>query len=139
MVLCDCYKVYLRKEIKMADVTGPVTTFPGSLGKVPDGTMCDDCSEHLATHRIQGETDSFGAEWYDLCDDCLEEDCRVRREKANEGGVCEWCNEESAPLVPARDYDEGCDGPLYDVCLDCRDRQIEAIEDELNRSRDDDW
>jgi len=32
--------------------------------------MCDDHQDRPATHRIQGETDSFGCEYIDWCDEC---------------------------------------------------------------------
>ena len=58
----------------MADVTGRISTLPGSGHKVPDGTMCDNHPDRLATHRVQGETDSFGSEMNDMCDAELYQD-----------------------------------------------------------------
>jgi hypothetical protein len=52
----------------MADVTGPISTLPGSSHHdVPDGMMCDDHPDRPAVTRLQGETDSFGSEMHDLC------------------------------------------------------------------------
>ena len=44
----------------MADVTGPISTLPGSRHRVPDGQSCDTHSDRFAVYRIQGETDSTG-------------------------------------------------------------------------------
>ena len=49
-----------------------VFTRSGSHHKVPAGTMCDDHQDRPATHRIQGETDSFGCEYIDWCDECYD-------------------------------------------------------------------
>lgn len=32
--------------------------------------MCDDHPDRPATHRVQGETDSFGCEYIDWCQEC---------------------------------------------------------------------
>jgi hypothetical protein len=55
----------------MSDVSGPVSTLPGSLHDVPTGAMCDDHPDRPALRRVQGETDSFGAEFLDLCNECI--------------------------------------------------------------------
>jgi hypothetical protein len=49
----------------MADVS---QVFSGLLMRpaMPEGQTCDYC-DALATVRLQGETDSWGAEWLDLC------------------------------------------------------------------------
>ena len=55
----------------MADIsTSRVPTRTGSLHKVPKGAMCDDHTDRPATRRVQGETDSFGCEYIDMCDEC---------------------------------------------------------------------
>ncbi|PIR93627.1 hypothetical protein COT97_05680 [Candidatus Falkowbacteria bacterium CG10_big_fil_rev_8_21_14_0_10_39_11] len=117
----------------MAHVTGSMdtTTLPSTVRAVPDSQMCDDCGEKLATRRLQGETDSFGAEWADLCDECFASE-RVRR-RENSGGQCDYCKEHSHNLIWTRDIDEGMHGPVYHVCKRCYDRQQEAIRAELER------
>lgn len=57
----------------MGDVTGPVSTLPGAGHALPAGTMCDDHPDRPAVARIQGETDSFGSELWDLCEECRDE------------------------------------------------------------------
>ncbi len=54
----------------MSDVSsGPVSTMPGHRQGSPSGVACDhDGCLRDATVRVQGETDSFGAEYLDFCD-----------------------------------------------------------------------
>ena len=119
----------------MADVTGPIHTLPGAGHAVPDGMMCDDHPDRPATHRVQGETDSFGSEMYDMCDECFKE------HKAH--GVytpdeCDWCKEPATDIRPTRDYEEGICGPVYYVCGTCRKRRDERVEQEMRDSGCDD-
>lgn len=74
----------------MAHVTDSfdTTTLPGTIRKVPQGQKCDDC-ENIATIRVQGETDSFGAEWYDFCETCYVKHRELR--KQHKSGKCDWC------------------------------------------------
>lgn len=101
----------------MADVTGPISSLPGSSRKPPDGAHCDDHPARMAVARVQGETDSFGSEMHDLCAECL----TVWRNEVNDtSGRCDWCKTEQPVRVPTRDYDEGSCGPVYYVCVGCR-------------------
>lgn len=117
----------------MADVSeGPVRTLPGALMSLPPGTMCDSHPTVLAVARVQGETDSFGAEFHDVC-----EECRAQFHKnviEHRVGDCEWCRQRSINLRPTRDYDEGMTGPVYNVCGACakkqRDEAIAYLEDD---------
>ena len=114
----------------MADVTGRETTsLPGTGRAVPEGQTCDDCGAP-ATHRIQGETDSFGAEWADLCDSCYDKE-RERIRNEDRSGHCEWCKEFAPRLFNTRDtLDEGLHGPVYQVCKSCLKKQQDAIDRE---------
>jgi len=85
--------------------------------------MCDDHPDVPAVARVQGETDSFGCEMYDVCQVCLDEIKSYKPEPA----ACDWCGK-VAKLSPQRDYDEGMCGRVYDVCSPC----IEVAEAELN-------
>lgn len=114
----------------MADVTGPVSTLPGSSRALREGAQCDDCGKKPATHRVQGETDSFGAEWADLCDDCYVVERERRRKDC--AGECDWCGKHSESRIWTRDYDEGTHGPTYRVCKSCYDKQQKALEAELH-------
>ncbi|TKI01529.1 hypothetical protein FCN80_26365, partial [Martelella alba] len=57
----------------MADISnGPVSTLPGQFSGVPAGVKCDEHHDRDAVKRVQGETDSFGCEYYDMCQECLD-------------------------------------------------------------------
>ncbi len=116
----------------MSDVTGPISTLPGSRHTLPDGTMCDDHPNVPAVGRIQGETDSFGSEMYDLCQSCLDE---VKKQRETDRcGQCDWCKSEAQDLRDQRDFEEGLGGPVYRVCGACVKRQNDDINDELEAS-----
>jgi hypothetical protein len=126
----------------MADVTGPISTLPGSVREVPNGTICDNFyyDKHLfpvsATRRVQGETDSFGSEMIDLCECCYKEmQEAVEKEREPGGymhGACDWCKKGPFPLKETRDFDEGSSGPVYLCCSGCRQKQNDDIARELD-------
>src|SRR5579862_9487643 len=105
----------------MAEVTGPISTLPGHRRDVPEGTMCDCHPDRLAVARVQGETDSFGCEMIDMCEDCVaayREECRTE----DSSGTCDWCRQEAEKRFYRRDIDEGSFGPVYQVCRACVDK-----------------
>lgn len=115
----------------MAEVTGPISTLPGRRHDFPDGTMCDEHPGRLAVARIQGETDSFGCEMQDCCEECVEEIRSYERSPEARTGKCDWCKDDATALADTRDYEEGMNGPVYRVCGKCRKRRDEEIEREL--------
>ncbi|WP_050400453.1 hypothetical protein [Bradyrhizobium embrapense] len=117
----------------MADVTGPISTLPGSGHRLPDGTMCDRHPDRPAVARIQGETDSFGSEMNDLCTECLEAQRVYARSPEARTGRCDWCKTNATDLSNTRDIDEGSAGPVYRVCGGCKKKQDDAIREELDR------
>lgn len=113
----------------MSEVTGPISTLPNSRHQVPDGTKCDDHADRPAVARVQGETDSFGSEMNDMCQECLDkhrEHLNSDEAKQHRIGICEWCGGHAEDLRDARDYDEGMCGRLYRVCGPC----IKRVNDE---------
>lgn len=112
----------------MSDVSfGPVSTLPGHSGSGKGD--CDDHPGVPAAHRIQGETDSFGAEYHDLCADCA---AKMRAEIAAEREIerrCDWCGN-MAKTRPRRDFEEGLAGRVYDVCGDCVRRENDRLREE---------
>ena len=100
----------------MAAVTGPIPTLPGTLRKPPDGMMCDDHPDRIAVARVQGETDSFGCELLDLCQECLEQ---MRSVPVDTSGTCDLCKGTATDLRDRRDYEEGSTGRIYRVCGAC--------------------
>jgi len=113
----------------MAYVTGPISTLPGHHSKSPDGEVCDHHPDRPAIHRVQGETDSFGCEGADYCQECYDkQEAEVAKHKAEAAtGMCEWCKNHATDLKKHRDFEEGASGRVYDVCLACRRRESEAL------------
>jgi protein-arginine kinase activator protein McsA len=116
----------------MADVTGPISTLPGSGHSVPEGMICDTCNKNPATVRIQGETDSFGCEMIDLCDECHKKEKEAAKHY-DYSGTCEWCKNHTEKLQNTRDYEEGSCGRVYQVCTPCIDKYHKVIDEELSR------
>jgi hypothetical protein len=117
----------------MSEVTGPISTLPNSIHEVPEGTKCDECSARMAVVRIQGETDSFGCEMHDICQECFDAQKAYRCSEAGMAeeaewrtGQCEWCKNQATDLRDARDYEEGMCGRVYRVCGPC----IKRVNDE---------
>ncbi len=121
----------------MGDVTGPISTLPGSGHQLPAEAMCDEHPDAPAVARVQGETDSFGSEIHDMCAVCLAE----HRRHANEArcGTCDWCKAEATDLRARRDYDEGMSGRVYDVCGACVRRENARAEEERSYYGNDDY
>ena len=107
---------------------GPVATLPGSYAGLPAGTVCDEHPDRPAVRRIQGETDSFGCEFYDMCDECVIE--HNKQIANNRSGICDWCKNDAEDLRPKRDYEEGRYGPVYRVCRDCAKKYDENWDDD---------
>ena len=127
---------------------GPVSTMPGHVCVAADGAKCMDHDDRAATHRVQGETDSFGCEYLHFCAECFDkykaEVAAAREQEANTERRCDWCAKMAKGVRLARDYDEGSAGPLYDVCPACLVRQSIAAEEEMeameaNDPYHDDW
>jgi hypothetical protein len=119
----------------MGDVTGPISTLAGALHELPDGQMCDEHPRRKAVVRIQGETDSFGCEMHDMCEQCAKEHrAYLKSPEAAEHrkGICEWCKNPADDLRDRRDYEEGMCGRVYRVCGPCVKRENEELEAESN-------
>jgi len=121
----------------MADVTGPISSLPGSGHDIPDGMMCDDHPDRPATHRVQGETDSFGSEMIDMCDECYKVFRKEELER-DTSGHCEWCKQHAPKLRPRRDREEGSSGRVYQVCEPCIKKENDRLNAELSAYDDDD-
>lgn len=123
----------------MSHVSGPVSTLPGCHAYLPPGTMCDDHPSVPAVARIQGETDSMGAEYLDLCAECVAKMKAPVKPEDDIDTSCDWCKSKSpySKLVPTRDYDEGTCGPVYYVCRECKRKDTERYREE--RDELDDW
>jgi hypothetical protein len=123
----------------VADVTGPISTLPGSTShELPKGAKCDNHSDREAVVRYQGETDSSGCEMHDLCAQCLKEYRESDNSPEARTGKCDWCKNEAADLRDTRDIDEGMAGPVYRVCGRCRKKYDDELKAELDYY-DDSW
>lgn len=98
--------------------------------------MCDEHPDRPATHRVQGETDSFGSEMADFCDECF---AAFKAEGIYTPDSCDWCKQKADDIRPQRDYDEGLHGPVYYVCAPCRKAYREQLEAESDEDDYDDW
>lgn len=114
----------------MGDVTGPISTLPGTIFGSDPGAKCDSHPRRKAVRRVQGETDSFGSEMTDMCQECLDE--FKEHKKQARVGVCDWCREEATDLRPRRDFEEGLAGPVYEVCGACIKRQNDELREEAD-------
>lgn len=116
----------------MADVTGPVSTLPGARHTLPEDAVCDAHPNRKAVARVQGETDSFGSELNDMCQECLDQYQAWRRSPEARSGRCDWCKNEASDLSDTRDIDEGMGGPVYRVCGPCRKKYDDELLEELD-------
>ncbi|HAX4198098.1 TPA: hypothetical protein JZE14_003535 [Escherichia coli] len=108
---------------------GPVSSLPGHLSRVPEGTKCDVHPDRDAVRRVQGETDSFGCEYHDMCQECHVEYVR-ESQTADYFGKCNWCGKHAEILIPHRDIEECSYGRVYEVCKPCIDAERQRWEEE---------
>lgn len=89
-----------------------------SKGSYPEPCEHEGCDLKESAYEIQGETDSFGCEYMYFCEEhgkmVLEEMKKPRV------GSCDFCQTETK-LKATRDPEEGMNGPVYDLCPNCRD------------------
>ena len=105
---------------------------PGQVVRLDVGDKCDTegHEDRLAVRRIVGETDSWGSESHCMCQECAT--AHDNAPEPDTSGTCEWCKCHADYLQPTRDIDEGMYGPVYDVCLDCRRKQNQQAQEELD-------
>lgn len=102
----------------MAGVSsGPISGLPGKRHQVPNGKMCDEHNDRPAVYRIQGETDSFGCEFLDMCQECYDGFCAAGDQMLQE--YCDLCKTKQDNLKHYRDPEEGTSGPVYIACPAC--------------------
>lgn len=96
-------------------MAGPGLRIEGATGR------CKACGADASCH-VQGETYSFGTEWWRLCDECAG--------KASEPGQCEWCGKDTNELRPVRDWEECCGfhDPVYWVCRECACKEAKSFD-----------
>ena len=106
----------------MAHVGGPISSLPGTLLRLPFNQMCDEHEDRLAIVRVQAETDSFGYEAIDMCQECYSAFKAFQSSPENylNESTCEICNSSNIRVTPTRDPEEGLCGRVYDACDGCR-------------------
>ncbi len=107
---------------------------PGATSKPDVGASCDEHPRHAAVVRVQGETDSFGAEYIHMCIVC-KKDYDAHRERLGGAvyeGLCGRCKT-PAPVFPYRDFDEGMNGPVYYYCQACKVAVLRAEAEAFDR------
>lgn len=97
------------------------------------GTKCDEHPEVDAIKRICTESDSFGSEYANLCQACVDEHEQAIKEK--ESDPSQWerckCGNKEPRLISYRDMEEGMHGPVYEHCSKCHEKMNAAIAEEL--------
>ena len=108
----------------MAHIGGPISSLPGTLLKLPENQTCDDHPDRLAVVRVQAETDSFGYEAIDWCEECYEKYQKEKTEGDGGSGItsCDHCHAVDCKTTATRDPDEGSCGPVYHLCDSCLQR-----------------
>ena len=111
-----------------------VTPEDGELEQNPCGGVNNEKCGKPSEHKLIGESDSFGDEYFYCCTECLE---KLRKwEKENPPtGTCDYCKGANLLLVKYRDLEEGMHGRVYDVCRPCRDKHTAFL---LEDTHDDD-
>lgn len=122
-----------------------MASLPGQFVSVQDdewGTKCYTHPERDATHRICTESDSFGSEYHNMCDECHEDYKKAKAER--EADPEQWetckCGNREPRLISYRDMDEGMHGPVYEHCSVCHEKWNKRIaEEEAFYDQDDDY
>lgn len=117
---------------------------PGNMASVEDdewGTFCYTHPDREAKHRMCVEADSFGAEYYNMCDECFNEhkaEIKAKQEDPTQWEHCRRCRNSVPRLSHYRDPDEGMHGPVYEACPDCVSKFWKNYNDYCD-SMDDDY
>lgn len=114
----------------MAGVIGPSKYLPGQFIKAREGAVCDEHPDRPATYTMIGETDSFGSETHDMCDECKQHAISEKEKDVNAEGLCEICHTMQKGVNEARDPSEGMYGPVYRMCPACKNKIINAFLDD---------
>lgn len=113
----------------MASVIGPNSYLPGKLLNPKPNTPCDEHTDRPSVKTVVGETDSFGSELIDMCQECFDRYQKECEEIAQSPKNCDWCKTLDV-CQPMRDIDEGSSGPVYYVCKGCRQSYYKKLDEE---------
>lgn len=92
----------------------------GQRISVSSGAKCYNHRDTDAVIRIVGEISMGCAETYDYCKECHEQFKKEEQEVREAGETCDWCGKVKSDCKSHRDFEEGSNGPVYTVCLNCR-------------------
>lgn len=107
------------------------TAYTGELAENPcEGFNNEPCGKP-SIHKMVGESDSFGSEYYYQCDECRQKE-RVWSLENPHHSDCDWCKATNVETRGIRDIDEGNHGPVYNVCTPCRESYYERLRDEMH-------
>ena len=115
----------------MAAVIGPNHYVTGQVLRTPYGQACDAHPEKLAEVRVVGETDSFGSELIDMCQECFQDYLRDKRDAQDELIRCQLCGSLTDTCQTWRDHEEGLTGRQYQACQTCRHERERAFAEAL--------
>ena len=104
------------------------------------GTFCYTHHDVKATHRICSEADSFGAEYWNMCDQSWDERqkaIKAKNEDPEQWDSCRKCRKKVPRLSSYRDPDEGMHGPVYEACPDCVSKFWKRYQEECEMLDDD--
>ena len=104
------------------------------------GTFCYTHHDVKATHRICSEADSFGAEYWNMCDQCWDERqkaIKAKNEDPEQWDSCRKCRKKVPRLSSYRDPGEGMHGPVYEACPDCVSKFWKRYQEECEMLDDD--
>lgn len=105
-------------------VIGPSKHLPGNIID-PVHSRCEEHPDRPAVKSIVGETDSFGSETQEVCQECLDKyrqdrDKKLANPDPDDFFDCDGCSKRDETVKPARDPEEGMAGPVYYWCAECR-------------------
>ena len=118
---------------------------PGQSVGVSDdewGTKCYTHHDVDATHRICSESDSFGSEYVNLCEQCWDAHLAHKEKVKSDESLWETCKcgNREPRMISYRDYEEGMHGSVYEHCSKCHAKMNARIaEEEAYYDDDDDW
>jgi hypothetical protein len=88
-----------------------------------DTDVCRTCNES-AQFRLVEKVGFCKVDWSSYC--------TTHSEEAREAmlGTCDWCKGSNLITTPHRDFEEGSNGPVYEVCQACRVKESADLSEE---------
>jgi hypothetical protein len=93
-----------------------------------ESTECEACKK-FAQYRLVVSVDGEQFETIPYCSDHVH-DAKEHLMDQHNVGTCDWCKGSNLIVKPHRDFEEGNNGPIYDVCKACRVKESDSLKDE---------